>query len=120
MSDPQPPHERYRFSLEVVDPELKPDDILNFVEEALREALAESDAAGAADVALEGGFFGIGELSVVLIIKTAAALAGGAFVTGMGKKAGEFFFEEYLAPKLRRKNLLPGELKKLPAPDKEA
>jgi hypothetical protein len=40
-------------------------------------------------------------------LKQIAVIAAKSALVGAGKKAGEFFFENYLAPKLRAHNLLP-------------
>jgi hypothetical protein len=70
---------------------------------------------------LDGGFFGVGETAAVLVLMAksatvtkmlAAAAAAGKVVAaktaeGGAIAAGGFFFNEYVAPRLRKLNLLP-------------
>jgi hypothetical protein len=64
----------------------------------------------------EGGFLGAGETIVVLWILHALKVGGVAFGTGAMGAAGKSFYEDFLAPQLRKRNLLPSKLEKVTPP----
>ena len=71
------------------------------------------DAGGRSDIdakaQFEGGFFGAGETVVVLWILHALKVGGVAFAKGAVGAAGKSFYDNYLAPQLRKRNLLPSK-----------
>ena len=105
----------YRFSIRPEDPRLKGADIRVLLEQATEEAVADARSEKheiSAQAELEGGFGGLGEVTVVLslivhagaeVAKTAALAAAGA--------AGKMFFEKYLAPQLRKHTILSSHLR---------
>jgi hypothetical protein len=108
---------QYSFSLEILDKRLPETDIRRIVREVTDEALQEVGVeSGAATTDVEGGFGGIGEVVILLLIKKAAALLASSILVGAGKKAGEVLFEEHIAPKLRARNLIPKNLRKVDPP----
>lgn len=107
----------FRFVLSVEDKSLSESDVKRLVQQATQEAI---DAGGQQVAELkpstevEGGFGGFGEAAVILALVHAAK--AGAIAAGLGasKAAGETFFKEFLAPKLRKLNLLPSKFQPLP------
>lgn len=105
--------ELYRFDIKVLEPGLDGAEVQHRIDEATRDALAGLDLqADAAEVQLEGGFAGIGELSVSLLVTTLVLAA----LSGAGKAAGEYFVKELLIPRLRKVNLLATRVRRGPDP----
>jgi hypothetical protein len=114
------------FTISVQDGSLSEAQAVKLLAKATAEATAEARKDGYEIVesrsGFDGGFLGIGETAAVLIliaksataakIMAAAAAAGkvaaAKFGEGIAGATGGFFFERYLAPRLRESNLLPG------------
>ena len=108
---------KFRFVIRNEDPGAKPADVRRRLDDALQDALRaalEDGLALTAKAETEGGFFGVGETAVILAILHAAKAGAGAFALGAAGAAGKGFYEGYLAPKLRKLNLLPAKLEQLP------
>jgi hypothetical protein len=58
---------------------------------------------------IEGGFGGLGQPTVVLALLHAAEAGVKAAALGASASVGKMFFEEFLAPRLRKLNLLPSK-----------
>ena len=96
---------------------------------ALRE-LAESALAQARDdaekvyqlranVEIAGAFGGLGESGLVLTLWHLAKLGAEEFGKGAAGAAGGAFVKEYLVPRLRQLDVLPGEPKDITTPDED-
>ena len=100
-----------KFHLQNVDPGASDETVLRLFDEALAAAI--EDAGGKSDIdakaQFEGGFFGAGETVVVLWILHALKVGGVAFAKGAAGAAGKSFYDSYLAPQLRKRNLLPSK-----------
>ena len=110
----------YRFVLSVEDRSLTGVQVKKLVQQATQEA---SDAAGERlmglqpSTELEGGFAGLGEATVILALVHAVKAGAIAASVGASSAAGKMFFEEFLAPRLRKLNLLPSKFHPLPRGD---
>ncbi len=100
-----------KFHLQNVDPSASYETVQRLFDEALAAAIEE--AGGKSDIdakaEFEGGFFGVGETVVILWILHALKVGGVAFGTGAATAAGMSFYNDYLAPQLRKRNLLPSK-----------
>jgi hypothetical protein len=106
--------EAYAFSLEVIEPYLSEQRLRELIQEAVEEGLKEIKVdPDLAEADLEGGFAGVGEVAVILLLKKIGIMIGTGFIAGASEKAGEHFFEQFVAPKLRARNLLPKGLRKI-------
>lgn len=106
-----------RFELTALDRGRSEESLRGALSEAISEVQHELELPEKSlESELEGGFLGIGTITVVLVIKKVALAAVLGAASGLGKKASEFLFDEYLAPKLRRRNLIPNP----PTIEKEA
>jgi len=118
----------YRFTISPQDASLTEARIRKLLAQATAEAEKEAQEKGsgvAATSGLEGGFGGVGEITALLILaaksatgaKVIAAAGAGAKIVGkaalggVGAAGGKLFFDKYLAPRLRKLNLLPSNLK---------
>ena len=116
----------FRFSISSQDASLTKAQIRALVAQATKDAEEEAKKDGEAievKSGLPGGFGGIGEAVVVLTLlaKTATgakiiagAVAagktiGGAFAGGTATAGGKYFFDKYLAPRLKSANLKPSK-----------
>lgn len=103
---------KLRFHLQNVDPGASEESVRELFDKALDAAI--QDAGGRSDIdakgEFEGGFLGAGEVVVVLWILHALKVGGLAFGTGTAGAAGKAFYEDYLAPQLRKRNLLPSNV----------
>ena len=103
---------KFRFHLQNVDPGSSEESVRELFDEALDAAI--QNAGGKSDIdakgEFEGGFLGAGEAVVILWILHALKVGGAAFGTGAAAAAGKAFYEDYLAPQLRRRNLLPSKI----------
>jgi hypothetical protein len=109
-----------RFNIQPQDPKLDEDQIRLLLEEATKDAetAAKAEHAVSATLQVPGAFAGLGEISIAvnLLLPYLDPLlpyleeAGKGIVGGVFTAAGEYFFHEYLAPRLRRRNLLPSDL----------
>jgi hypothetical protein len=100
----------YTFGVKPLDSSMNRAAVSRAVTKATRDALAEArgdDGRLRATPQLTGGLGGVGEAAVLLFVWKAAKVAGGAALAGAGSAAGKAFFENYLAPRLRKLNLLP-------------
>jgi hypothetical protein len=109
----------FRFS---IDPQMSEPSEANIraavdaaLAEAIAEAKAEYDVGAESDV--EGGFGGAGETIVVITIWHLLKAAGVAFAKGAVGAAGKAFVEKYLLPKLRARDVVPGDPKEIAPPD---
>jgi hypothetical protein len=103
------------------DPKAKPADVRRRLNQAVEEAVTaakKNDVRVNAKAETEGGFFGLGEMAVILVIAHAAKAGAGAFALGAAGAAGKSFFEDFLAPRLRKLNLLPAKLEEILAKTK--
>ena len=102
---------KLKFHLQNVDPGASDETVQRLFDEALAAAI--QDAGGKSDIdakaEFEGGFFGAGETVVVLWILHALKVGGVAFGTGAATAAGKSFYDDFLAPQLRKRNLLPSK-----------
>jgi hypothetical protein len=109
-----------RFTIRVQDPHLDESEVRRLLEEAVRdaEAAASRERAISAKAQVPGAFGGVGEMAIAvkLLLPYLHSLlpylehAGAALAEGVCTAAGELFFNQYLAPRLRKRNLLPGDL----------
>jgi hypothetical protein len=109
-----------RFNIRRQDSKLDSTAIRRLVEEATKEAeaAASADNAESAKVQMPGAFGGVGELAfaVHLLLPYLQPLlpylqeAGKELAGGVMTGAGEYFFQRYLAPRLRKRNLLPSKV----------
>lgn len=106
---------KLRFHLQNVDPDADEATVERLVDEAMDSAIAA--AGGKADVEAklqpEGRFLGVGETVIVLWILHALKVGGVAFGTGAATEAGKHFYNDFLAPELRKRNLLPTKLEEI-------
>jgi hypothetical protein len=107
----------YRFVITVADPTLTEAQVQSFLEEAIREA-AQAASHQLPDLnplaEFEGGFAGLGEATVILsVLLHAAQAAAAAAGLGAASAFGKMFFENFLAPRLRKLNLLPSKFHKV-------
>jgi hypothetical protein len=110
-----------RFQIQPQDKKLSEADIRRLLEEATREAeaAARQEHAVSAQLQVPGAFGGVGETLIIvhLLLPYLNPLlpylqeAGKFVVEGTLTAAGEYFFKQYLAPRLRQRNLLPSEVK---------
>lgn len=111
---------KLRFHLKNLDPAADDEAVQRSFDEAMEAAIAE--AGGESDVAtrseFEGGLFGVGETVVLLWILHALKVGGIAFGTGAATEAGKHFYNDFLAPQLRKRNLLPSKLEEVPSAPK--
>ena len=106
----------YQFTLQVLGPKRTPAEILKQLKHASREAtqaMRDEHPTFEAKIEPHGGFAGLGEISILLLVK-AAKVAGGAAVVGAASAAGKEFYEKHLSPRLRKLNLLPRNFAILP------
>ena len=119
--------EAFQFSISPQDATLTEARISRILAKATREAQKEARADGIslkADSSLHGGFFGVGEIGALLLLaktatgaKVIAATSAGAKILGkgvlggIGGAGGKYFFDHYLAPRLRELNLLPSKFR---------
>ncbi len=114
----------YRFALSPQDALLTDAQVRRLLGKATTEAAKAAQEDGFAVKAksgAEGGFLGIGEISILLtlaaksavVAKIVAAAEVAAEKTGEGVAgaAGAYFFNHYLAPRLRKMNLLPSKFR---------
>jgi hypothetical protein len=116
----------YRFSISPQDAALTEPRIQELLAKATKEAEADAKQDGydvQAKSGLEGKFLGLGEATALLILvgkSTAAAkvwvaaeagskILAKAVLEGAGVAGGKLFFDKYLAPRLRKMNLLPSK-----------
>lgn len=114
----------YRFSISPQDASLTEARVENLLAQATTEAEEAARRDGYkvdAKSDLEGRFLGIGEVTALVVVAAksatvakmlAAAETGGkilakAALEGTGAAGGKLFFDKYLAPRLRKVNLLP-------------
>jgi len=111
---------KLRFHLQNVDPDADEATVERLVEEAMDSAIAAAGGKADVDAKLqpEGRFLGVGETVVVLWILHALKVGGVAFATGAATEAGKRFYDGFLAPELRKRNLLPTKLEEI-APGKK-
>ncbi len=105
---------KFRFVIRNQDPAATPAEIRKRVKKATQKALELAQAANPsteASTQLEGGIFGIGETAIILAIVHAAKAGAAAAALGAAGEAGKEFYKGYLAPQLRKLNLLPFRLK---------
>jgi hypothetical protein len=105
---------KFRFVIRNQDPQASEADIRKRLKQATTAAVKESQANNAATQAstqLEGGLFGIGETAVILFVAHAVKAGAAAAALGGAGAAGKDFYTAYLAPQLRKWNLLPSKLK---------
>ena len=102
--------QKHDFTIRILDPKLDEHEIKKLIDDAVAEARSELDLDKDVLFAeVEGAFLGLGEVTAVLVLKKAATIAASGLLAGAAKKAGEFVFENYVAPRLRRANLVPSE-----------
>jgi hypothetical protein len=114
----------YRFALSPQDASLTDAQVRKLLEKATTEAAEAAKEDGFAVKAksgAEGGFLDIGEITILLtlaaksatVAKIVAAAEVAAKKAGEGviEAAGAFFFKNYLAPRLRKMNLLPSKFR---------
>jgi hypothetical protein len=111
---------KLRFHLQNVDPDADEATVERLVEEAMDSAIAAAGGKADVDAKLqpEGRFLGVGETVIVLWILHALKVGGVAFGTGAAAEAGKHFYNDFLAPELRKRNLLPTKLEEI-APGKK-
>lgn len=103
----------YRFTLEVADPRLTRAQVQRLLTKATRDLVTEmrrSKRGFFAKVELAGGFAGLGTWVVVLTLWQAAKIASAAALAGAGTELGKALIKDYLLPRLRKANLLPGKV----------
>lgn len=106
---------KLRFHLQNVDPDADEATVERSVQEAMDSAIATAGGQADIDAKLqaEGRFLGVGETVVVLWILHALKVGGVAFATGAATEAGKHFYNDFLAPELRKRNLLPTKLEEI-------
>jgi hypothetical protein len=106
-----------RFNIQPQDSRLDEAQIRRLLEEATNDAetAARQEHAVSAKLQVPGAFGGLGEITIAvhLLLPYLDPLlpylkdAGKEVVSGVFTAAGEYFFHQYLAPRLRKRNLLP-------------
>ena len=106
---------KLRFHLQNVDPDADEATVERLVEEAMDSAIAAAGGKAGVDAKLqpEGRFLGVGETVIVLWMLHALKVGGVAFATGAATEAGKHFYNDFLAPELRKRNLLPTKLEEI-------
>jgi hypothetical protein len=106
---------KLRFHLQNVNPDADEATVERLVEEAMDSAIVAAGGKADVDAKLqpEGRFLGFGETVVVLWILHALKVGGVAFGTGAATEAGKHFYNDFLAPELRKRNLLPTKLEEI-------
>jgi hypothetical protein len=113
---------KLRFHLQNLDPSADVDAVRRSFDDAMQAAIEEAGGESKIKPKAEfvGGFLGVGETVVVLWILHALKAGGVAFGTGAMTAAGKSFYEDFLAPQLRKRNLLPSKLEEVaPKPASE-
>ena len=110
--------EKFRFHLQNVDPSANEEAVQRSFDEAMQAAIKEAGVPTATSpkAEFEGGFLGAGETVVVLWILHALKVGTAAAATGAATAAGKSFYEDFLAPQLRKRNLLPSKLEQVAPP----
>ena len=114
----------YRFALSPQDASLTDAQVRKLLEKATTEAAAAAKEDGfvvKARSGAEGGFLGIGEITILLTLAAKSAMVAKIVASAevAAEKAGEgvagaggaYFFNHYLAPRLRKMNLLPSKFR---------
>jgi hypothetical protein len=111
---------KLRFHLQNVDSGASEETVRHSFDEAMEAAIEEAGGKAGIDAKaeFEGGFLGVGETVVVLWILHALKVGGVAFGTGAMTAAGKSFYEDFLAPQLRKRNLLPSKVEAVAIPPK--
>ena len=98
--------------VQVLEPGATPGSLQETIEEAAREAAAAIEETEGLPVSVSaevrGGFAGAGEAVVVVMFLLKAAAGGAAGFAG--KKAAEALYEKYVAPRLRKRNVVTTEV----------
>jgi hypothetical protein len=116
---------KFRFVIANEDSKASESEVQQRLETATAEAVnaARTKLNMEATSELEGGFGGLGETVVILAIWRAAEAGAAAFAKAVASEAGKSFYGDYLAPRLRKLNLLPAKFeemrKKAPASKKK-
>jgi hypothetical protein len=107
---------KFRFVISNQDPNATEADVRKLLQQATEEAVkaARAKLNTEATAELEGGFFGLGETAVILAILHVAKAGAGAIALGAAGEAGKEFYKKYLAPQLRKLNLLPSKFEEIP------
>lgn len=111
---------KLRFNIQNVDPSADEETVKRLFHEALEAAVNEDAEAINVKPEFQGNFLGVGETIVVLWIVHALKVGAAAAGTGVATAAGKDFYENFLAPQLRKRNLLPSKpeiLKPPPSPE---
>jgi hypothetical protein len=114
----------YRFALSPQDASLTDAQVRKLLGKATTEAEEAAKEDGfvvKARSGAEGGFLGIGEITILLTlaaksamvakIVAAAEVAAEKAGEGVAGAGGAYFFNHYLAPRLRKMNLLPSKFR---------
>lgn len=114
MAEPPIRSERYEFRLEVLGPPRGEAELRRLLAEAVKQAVhtmskGEETGPVEARAELEGGFAGVGETAVVLLVTFLKSATGSA-----GAAAGKLFFDKYLKPRLQKLNLIPLDFRERP------
>lgn len=111
---------KFRFHLQNVDSGASEETVRRSFDEAMVAAIEEAGGKGNINVKaeFEGGFLGVGETVVVLWVLHALKVGGVAFGTGAMTAAGKSFYDDFLAPQLRKRNLLPSKVEAVATPPK--
>jgi hypothetical protein len=111
---------KLRFHLQNLDLDRNDVTVEHLAAEALNAAITAAGGKEDIDAKLqpEGKFLGVGETIVVLWILHALKVGGVAFATGAATAAGKDFYERFLAPELRQRNLLPDKLQEVAPSEK--
>jgi hypothetical protein len=106
--------EVYTFTLDVLDTRMPESDLRRAISESTQGALEDLKLdSSLIDADLEGGFAGLGEVAVLLVMKKVGTIVATGVLAGAGQRVGEFFFDQYIAPRLRARNLLPKGFRKI-------
>jgi hypothetical protein len=111
----KPAEVKFRFVVHNQTPGASESEIRKSLQEAIDDAVkaAHPQLQLKATAEPEGGFGGLGETAVILAVLHSAKVAAGTFALGALTAAGKTFFDDFLAPQLRKRNLLPAKMESL-------
>jgi len=100
--------EVFEFSLYATDSQLRADEVDRLLQEAARSAAEAMEREEGVEIEakaeIPGAFGGLGETLVVLVLSAAAKK--------LGEELGKQFFDRYLGPALRKRNLVPSRFRR--------
>ena len=118
------PSVTFRLSIKNQDPQISNAEVGRLVQRAISQALEDVGPSLKVYAETEGGFAGLGEttfiLSVTHAVEHVIKAGTAAFALGALTAAGKAFYENALAPRLRKLNLLPSHFQLIAKEQKAA